>query len=115
MIGWESGYSLLATATRDVGRWFDTDTAHLNMSLVHSDADAEATNLNRFGDGLATALILTDGPGSWISELTAGLGADAGNAYGLNVQPEYFFTSRLQLVGRYPFAFSDGDDGYLFY
>lgn len=113
MIEWESGYSLLATATRDVGRWFHTDAAHLNVSLVHSDADAEATNLNRFDNGLATALILTDGPRSWVSELTAGLGADAGNAYGLNLQPGYFLTSKLQLVGRYQFAFSEGDDGLL--
>jgi phosphate-selective porin OprO/OprP len=113
MFDWESGYSLLATATRDVGRWFQTDSAHLNVSLVHSEADAGATNLNWFDDGLATALILTDGPSSWVSELTAGLGADAGDAYGLNVQPGYFFTSKLQLVGRYQLAFSDGDDGLL--
>lgn len=111
MVGWESGYSLLATATRDVGRWLDTDTASLNVSFVHSDADADATNLNRFDAGLAAALILTDGPGSVVTELTAGLGADAGNGYGINVQPGYFFTSRLQLVGRYQFAFSNGDEG----
>jgi hypothetical protein len=111
MVEWESGYSLLATATRDVGRWFDTDTAHLNVSVVHSDADDEATNLNRFDEGLAAALILTDGPASLVTEVTAGLGADAGNAYGIYLQPGYFFTSKLQLVGRYQFAFSNGDDG----
>jgi hypothetical protein len=95
-----------------VGRWFDTDTAHLNVSFVHSDADDDdATNLNRFEDGLAAALILTDGPASLVTEVTAGLGAEAGNAYGIYLQPGYFFTSKLQLVGRYQFAFSNGDEG----
>jgi hypothetical protein len=111
MVELDSGYSLLATATHDASRFFATDTAQFNVSVVHSDARENATNLNRFDNGIASALILTDGPGSMVSEVTLGLGADAGNAYGVNLQPGYFLTRRLQAVGRYQFAFSNGDRG----
>lgn len=111
MVELDSGHSLLATATRDVSPWFDADSAQLNVSFVRSDADEDATNLNRFESGLATALILTEGAGSLVTEVTVGLGAAAGNAYGIYVQPGWFFTDRLQLVGRYQLAFSNGDEG----
>lgn len=111
MVELDSGYSLLFTATHDASRFFSTDTAQFNFSLVHSDARPNATNLNRFDNGLASALILTEGPGSLVTEVTLGLGARAGNAYGIYVQPGYFLTRRLQAVGRYQFAFSNGDTG----
>jgi phosphate-selective porin OprO/OprP len=111
MVELDSGYSLLLTATHDASRFFSTDTAQFNVSLVHSKARATATNLNRFDNGLASALILTDGPGSLVTEVTLGLGAEAGNAYGINLQPGYFLTRRLQAVGRYQLAVSNGDEG----
>ena len=70
-----------------------------------------ATNLNRFNDGLSTALILTKDSASLITEVTAGLGAEAGNAVGLNLQPGLFLTDKLQIVGRYQLAGSDGQNG----
>jgi hypothetical protein len=82
----DSGYSLLATVTRDVGDLIPLDCAFLNVSFVHSDAKKNATNLDRFEQGLASALILTEGPMSLITEITAGLGSTNGDAVGLNLQ-----------------------------
>jgi phosphate-selective porin OprO/OprP len=107
----DSGYSLLGTVTRDVGDLIPTDGAFLNVSFVHSDANENATNLNRFDDGIASALILTQGPVSLVTEVTAGLGADDGDALGLNLQPGIFLTRRLQAVARYQVAGSDEDRG----
>lgn len=107
----DSGYSLLATVTRDVGDLIPLDSAFLNVSFVHSDANDKATNLNRFEQGLASALILTEGPMSLITEITAGLGSATGEAIGLNLQPGYFVTRRLQAVARYQLAGSNDDDG----
>lgn len=106
-----SGYSLLATVTHDITERMGTDGAFLNVSLVHSDANDEATNLNRFDQGLSSALILTDGPLSLVTEVTAGLGADDGDALGINLQPGIFLTKRVQAVARYQLAGSDGRQG----
>ena len=110
----DSGYSLLASATVDLADYaeqFHTDSALLNFCYLYSDANVNATNLNRFNDGLSTALILTKDSASLITEVTAGLGAEAGNAVGLNLQPGLFLTDKLQIVGRYQLAGSDGQNG----
>lgn len=107
----DSGHSLLGSLTRDLGDGLGTDSAFLNVSAVHSDATRQATNLNWFDTGLASALILTDGSWSLVSEVTAGLGNRNGDAIGLNVQPGWFLTDTWQIVGRYQHAWSDGDDG----
>lgn len=112
MTEFDSGYSWLLTATHDAGHVFkNRENAQFNVSLVSSDAKPGATNLNRFDTGIASALILTDGPASLVTEVTLGLGADAGDAYGFYVQPGYFLTRKLQVVGRYQLAFSDGEQG----
>ena len=107
----DSGYSLLATVTRDVGDLLPLDSAFLNVSFVHSDANKKATNLNRYEQGFASALILTEGPASLITEITAGLGSDNGDAIGLNLQPGYFLTRRVLVVARYQLAGSNDDNG----
>jgi phosphate-selective porin OprO and OprP len=106
-----SGSSLLGAVALDLGTALGTDTAVIDASAVHSEADDDATNLNFFEQGLAAALIVTDGSWSLMTELTAGLDARSGSALGLNLQPGVFLTDRLQLVGRYQLAGSDGDDG----
>jgi phosphate-selective porin OprO and OprP len=107
----DSGYSLLTTVTRDIGDLLPLDSAFLNVSFVHSDANERATNPNRYDQGIASALILTEGPASLITEVTAGLGSDDGDAIGLNLQPGYFVTRRLQVVARYQIAGSNDDSG----
>lgn len=107
----DSGYSILAAAYYDLGKPLGWDTAHLYFSYLHSDANENATNLDRFDNGLATALIFTDDALALVTELTAGLGSEAGDAVGLNFQPSYFITESLQLAGRYQIAASNNVQG----
>jgi hypothetical protein len=46
-----------------------------------------------------------------MAEGIIGLGAAAGDVYGLNIQPGYFLTDKLQIVGRYQVAGSSGTNG----
>lgn len=103
----DSGYSFMASVTRDLGNAWGMDTAHLNVAYLHSDANRRATNLARFEDGLNAALIVTKGSKALVTEVTAGLGGPGGDAVGLNLQPSTFVTRKLQLVGRYQVAAGD--------
>ena len=106
-----SGYSLLAAVYYDLGKSLGTDSAFLHASYVHSDANDNATNLNRYEDGFSAALIMTKGPASFMAEGIIGLGAEKGDAYGINLQSGYFITDKLQIVGRYQLAASNGENG----
>lgn len=70
-------------------------------------------NLNRYKDGLSTALILTQGAGSLVSEALFGSRSANGDAFGINIQPGWFFTDKLQLATRYQLAVADEVDGLL--
>lgn len=107
----DSGYSLLASVTRDLHGAGGMDTTHVNVAYLHSDANANATNLTRFDDGLNTAVIVTRGAHSLVAELTAGFGGTGGSAVGLNLQPSWFVTRRTQLVARYQVAVSGKPTG----
>jgi hypothetical protein len=109
----DSGYSLLANSYYDVNRYLATDSAFVGMSYVFSDANAKATNLNVFQQGISNVLVLTKGPGSLIVESVLGLDSERGDAYGINVQMGYFLTDRLQIATRYQIATSDQSDGLL--
>ncbi len=108
---YDSGFSLLASGTWDVNDHFGLDEAFFNVGYLYSDANENATNLNRYKDGYSTALILTEGPGSLVSEALLGTRSANGDAFGINIQPGYFFTEKLQLATRYQLAFSDEDNG----
>ncbi|MEN3940021.1 porin [Prosthecobacter sp. SYSU 5D2] len=107
----DSGYSYLAAAYINIGKPFGADSAHLHITGLHSQANENATNLDRFDNAFSTALILTQGSAALVTELTAGLGSDEGDAYGLNLQPSYFLTDNLQLALRYQIAASNGARG----
>jgi len=100
----DSGYSFLAFATRDLRDALGTDTAHVNIAYLRSDANANATNLNRFEHGLSGSLIVTEGNKSLVAEATAGLNGPGGSAVGINLQPSIFLTRRMQVVARYQIA-----------
>lgn len=108
---YNSGFSLLTNANHELGKFGKDGTAWLNLSYVYSDANSNATNLNRFDHGAAAALILTHGPMSLVTEFTAGVGSPKGDAYGINLQPGIFLTKRIQLVGRYQYAGSPKSTG----
>jgi len=110
---YDSGYSLLASGTWDVQQTMDMDEAFFNLCYLYSDANANATNLNRYKNGLSAALILTQGPSSLVSEALLGTQSAEGDAFGINIQPGYFLTEKLQLATRYQFAFANDENGLL--
>ena len=107
----DSGSSFLAAVTYDLGHFLGAETASFYGGYLHSEAHANATNLTRFDDALAGALIFTDGPAAFVAELTAGFGGARGDAIGLNLQPSYFLTDTLEVVGRYQIASSSQATG----
>lgn len=107
----DSGWSYIATGIFDLGKPFGMDTAHVHLSYIHSEANENASHMNRFDDGVAAALSLTKGSASLVTEVTGGIGGANGSAWGLNLQPGVFLTDNLQLVGRYQLAGSESDDG----
>jgi len=106
-----SGSSFLAAVTYDLGHLLGAETASFYGGYLHSHAHANATNLTRFDDALAGALIFTDGPAAFVAELTAGFGGARGDAIGLNLQPSYFLTDTLEVVSRYQIASSSQATG----
>lgn len=101
---YNSGTSFIAAGTYDLGRSLGTENASFYGSYLHSDANANATNLTRFDDAVSGALILTDGSASLITEVVAGFGGQRGDAVGLVIQPGYFLTDTWEVVGRYQLA-----------
>ncbi len=108
---YDSGYSLLASGTWNVKDTLGLDEAFFNMCYLYSDANENATNLNRYKNGFSSALILTQGPGSLVSEALLGTGSVNGDACGINIQPGYFLTKKLQLATRYQLAVADEGNG----
>ena len=106
-----SGYSYMAAAYYDLGTSFGADNVTLYGSYLYSDANEKATNLSRYNHGAAAALILTKDSASLVTEITGGFDSDQGNAVGFNLQPGYFLTDNLQLVGRYQLALSNDAEG----
>ena len=113
LLNYDSGYSYIGAAYYDLKDSFNTSSAFLYGSYIHSDANQNATNMNRFEDGLSAALILTNGSASLVTEITTGLSQENGNATGLNLQPGYFLTDEIQIVGRYQIAVSNLEQGLL--
>ncbi len=107
----DSGSSFLAAVTYDLGHFLGAEPASFYGGYLHSEAHANATNLTRFDDAVAGALIFTDGPAAFVAELTAGFGGARGDAIGLNLQPSYFLTDTLEVVSRYQIASSSQATG----
>jgi phosphate-selective porin OprO/OprP len=101
---YNSGYSLLSAVYYDLGRALGIDSTTLYASHLYSDSTDEATNMNRFRNGLSGAVIATHGHASFVAELTGGTGSEKGNAVGLNLQPTYFINHSWQIATRYQVA-----------
>jgi phosphate-selective porin OprO/OprP len=107
----DSGWSYIFAGTWDVTGAVPTERADFTASYLHSDFNANATNLDRYRDAVTAALILSEGPTSLITEITAGFGSDNGDGVSLNLQPGIYLTDKLQLVGRYQIALSNDEVG----
>jgi len=106
-----SGSSFLAAGTYDLGTLLGADSAQFYGSYLHTELGSGATNLTRFDSAVSGALILTGGSAALVTELTAGFGGQRGDAVGLNVQPSYFLTDTLEVVGRYQLATASQANG----
>ncbi len=107
----DSGWSFLAAGTYDLGHFLGADTSAFYGSFVHSDTNEKATNFTRFENAVSGALILTEGSASLVTEVTAGFGGEKGNAVGLHIEPGYYLTDKLQIVGRYQLATASEENG----
>jgi phosphate-selective porin OprO and OprP len=106
-----AGWTYLASVTYDLTKKTQLDSAYLNVGYIHSQQDDDATLFNRYRDGISAALILTEGPASLVTEYTAGIAGKDGSAQGINIQPSFFITDKLQFVARYQLATSNQDEG----
>ena len=106
-----SGWSFIAAGTYDLGHFLGADTSQFYGSYVHSDINTNATNFLRFDDAVSGALIFTEGSASLVSEVTAGFGGALGSGVGWHLEPGFFLTDNLQIVGRYQLAASSDDRG----
>jgi phosphate-selective porin OprO/OprP len=107
----DSGYSYLGTIYQDLGQTLWADSVTLYLAYLHSKANQNATNLDRFDEGLSGAFVFYKGRAAVVTEVVAGLASDDGDAVGLNFQPSYFINNELQLVARYQAALSDSAHG----
>jgi hypothetical protein len=110
-VEFDSGYSYIAQVYYDLGKALGADSATLYGSYIHSDTNQNATNMNYFDNGVSSAVILSKGHTSLVTEVTGGFGDENGNAVGLNLQPSYFINQKWQLVTRYQLAGSNGEEG----
>jgi len=106
-----SGWSYIGAVTYNLGHFLGADSSYFYGGYLYSDANDNATNLTRFDHAVSGALILTEGPGSLVTELTTGFGGDRGDGIGLNIQPGYYLTDKLQVVARYQIASAADDTG----
>jgi phosphate-selective porin OprO and OprP len=109
---YNSGYSYLGALYYDLDHFWDLDSVTLHTTILHSETKTDrATNLDRFDKGASASLILTKGYASLVTEFVTGIESSKGDAFGINIQPSYFFNEQIQLVGRYQLAISNKRNG----
>lgn len=103
-----------------VGRNFhhelDVEKALLRIDWIHSDREVGDVVLNRYDDILSLTFLFKTGHWTLTAEAFAASGGDGPNTdvLGCYVQPTYdLIPDKLQLVGRYSYAGSDGPAGLL--
>ena len=105
------GISFIAQIGYDLKETLGTDSADWRLEYLCSDSNEDSTIFNHFENGLATSLSVRSGKASLITELLYGVGSESGDVFGVNLQPGYFVTDKLQVVGRYQVATSNGSEG----
>lgn len=107
----DGGASFIAQIGYDLKEMLKTDSADWRLDYLYSDHNDKSTIFDHFDHGVATSIAIRQGKASIATELLYGFGSDAGDALGANIMPGYFITDKLQLVGRYQIATSDGAKG----
>lgn len=109
------GYSFSLGAGYDFKHVLNLEKADFKLDWLHSNRDnAEDLVLNRYDDILSSTLWFKEGDLGLVIEGYYATGADGTytDVFGFFVQPTYdILPKKLQLVGRYSFATSDGPLG----
>jgi phosphate-selective porin OprO/OprP len=106
------GWSSTLGVGYDFSKVLDVKKADFRIDWLHSERDPEAGVLNRYEDVISSTFWVQDGLWSAVAEgfyATGGQGTD-GDVFGGFLQGTYdVLPKKLQLVGRYSFAYGDGD------
>ncbi len=106
------GWSSTLGVGYDFSKTLGVKKADFRIDWLHSERDPEAGVLNRYDDVISSTFWVQDGLWSTVAEgfyATGGQGTD-GDVFGGFLQGTYdVIPKKLQLVGRYSFAYGDGD------
>ncbi len=98
----------------DFKKLLKTDKADFRLDWMQSDRSPDDFVMGRYDDIFATTFIVKQGPAAVVLEGFYALGGDDDDTdvFGFYIQPTYdLIPNRLQLVGRYSYATSDGSLG----
>ncbi|MBX3739762.1 MAG: hypothetical protein KF712_02125 [Akkermansiaceae bacterium] len=106
------GWSSTLGVGYDFSKALGVKKADFRIDWLHSERDPDAGVLNRYDDVISSTFWVQDGLWSAVAEgfyATGGQGTD-GDVFGGFLQGTYdVIPKKLQLVGRYSFAYGDGD------
>ncbi len=106
------GWSTTLGVGYDFSKTLGVKKADFRIDWLHSERDPDAGLLNRYEDVISSTFWVQDGLWSGVAEAfyaTGGQGTD-GDVFGGYLQGTYdVVPKKLQLVGRYSFAYGDGD------
>lgn len=108
------GYSVSLGGGYDFKHLLDLEKADFRLDWLHSERDADDLVLNRYDDIISSTFWLKEGDLGLVLEGYYATGGDGTNTdvFGFFIQPTYdIIPKKLQLVGRYSFASSDGSLG----
>lgn len=106
------GWSASLGVGYDFSKALDVKKADFRIDWLHSDRDADSNILNIYDDVISSTFWVQDGDWSFVAEGFYATGGDGtnGDVFGAFLQGTYdILPKKLQLVGRYSFAFGDGE------
>ena len=108
------GVSYSLGAGYDFKHLIDLEKADFRLDWLHSNRDAEDLEMNKYDDIVTTTFSVKEGYAAAVIEAFFASGGDGNNSnvFGFYIQPSYdIIPKKLQLVGRYSYANSDGPLG----
>lgn len=108
------GFSYSAGIGYDFKNELNIEKADFRIDWLHSDREAGDLVLGRYDNIVAATFWLKEGPAALVIEAYHASGGDGANTdvLGFFIQPTYdIVPGKIQLVGRYSYAASEGDTG----
>jgi hypothetical protein len=109
-----AGLSYTLGAGYDFKHLLNFEKADFRLDWLHSERDADDLVLNKYDDIISSTFWIKEGYTSVVFEGYYASGGDGNNSdvFGFFIQPTYdIIPKKLQLVGRYSYAASDGPLG----